>query len=631
MFGRGLRWFLPLVAIAVGLWLAFHPNVGWVFRLHLSQLLHPADKGGYWEAIFGGSRSDCIGPGACRSFLTQLAQRHPDDFRLQLSVRLLTSSSQDEQALLDMLPRFGDRAELLAHILRLLAPRIAVRRHETQVMNLRVHLPWQSSFGGPLGAPPRMVFTPRFSFPPSSEYERWFTWDRRDLYGLWMRLFVPLPPSQEELALYKAGKNRPARLATFIRLAQRGEQLDPDNAFFPAMLAAAYFAQRKDTEAIEALLRASRKTRWEDYTSSQTESLIYLYTLVSGKPLALSLAMVCSMMEFRHDSVLVILADVAKYAAYLQDVEGNTSRGAEIRLAVLRLGSLMRSQAHYAYTAHVGTDIHRIAIQLLPELSIEEVLPFSSVDAQHRQFAEHLRRLGRVDEVKWVSKELQTDTLARDIVRKGAVKVEPVWKLVGEIGNSWRNSFRLLMLTVVLTCLWLACVVAERFLRGHPLVAYAALPMTLLIAFVWLRRSDVLSFTVELWLGARWFMEDRELPDFLVSILSFLRQHLGSFGPYALDARQISIAWVGSTAFATLFVVGVLSLPDLIRGQPIHRAVVDGMRRNGLLVASLLFLLYVWNAWNVASMEQRASDVLQQLLYREPQYYAQLLGTKWPD
>lgn len=112
------------------------------------------------------------------------------------------------QNLRGLFDRFGDRPSLCAHILRYSTlSGVSIRRRE-------------ETLG--VGAPP----------PPQ-----------------------PPPP--------------PEVLAEFDRVAAQGERLDPDNAFFPMMRAVGYFAGKRDREAVQALLRASRKSRYDDYTNEE--------------------------------------------------------------------------------------------------------------------------------------------------------------------------------------------------------------------------------------------------------------------------------------------------------------------------------------------------------------------------
>src|SRR5207302_1219566 len=57
----------------------------------------------------------------------------------------------------------------------------------------------------------------------------------------------------------------PEQLAAFDREAAKGEELEPENAYFPFIRSVGLFAGRKDDEAVAALVRASTKPTWEEH------------------------------------------------------------------------------------------------------------------------------------------------------------------------------------------------------------------------------------------------------------------------------------------------------------------------------------------------------------------------------
>ena len=61
-----------------------------------------------------------------------------------------------------------------------------------------------------------------------------------------------------------------------------GESRDTDNAFWPAMLSATYFAAHRDEEAISALTRAAHKPRWDAYLYEEVLGQWRLYSATYG-------------------------------------------------------------------------------------------------------------------------------------------------------------------------------------------------------------------------------------------------------------------------------------------------------------------------------------------------------------
>lgn len=630
MLWRWLRLALLIVAIAAGGGLVFHRDAYWVFRLQLRQLLHQADTARYCQwAGFRTLYEEDTPAGAYQSRLQHAAQQHPNDYRAQLAASLLHRSAEREQLLLELLPRFGERPALLAHILRFHAKKMHISRPEADIMHRTVQLNWFPFMGGPIAGVPPIggAPVPKAQPPFLDLYSLIFS--KQDMYTLWLRLFVPPLPSQSSLSSERLSSQQ---LATFIQIAKRGEQVDPGNAFFPAMLAAAYLAERRDAEAIDALLRAGRKTRWEDYTNDEIESFIHLHTLASGTMLSLNRLIFLYETLFHYTTALRVTARTAVYLAYLSDVDGNPEQGAQIRLALLHVGELMRVQAHRAPMAVIGCTITYIGAQAMPELSIGEIRPKNPYSDRAQRLARYLRRLGKLQEARWATEQLQVAQTARTILEMGSSKMASLASLFVELGSAWRASFRWLVLSLMLWCLWIVCTMTDQLWRNRAHATCIALGITLIAILAWLRRSELLPFTAEMWLTSYMFAQNDLAPPGVISyVLDFLRQTLGLYSDAEADIRSVCFAWVAGFTFAALFLIGVMSLPLLVRDHPLYRVIIDGIRSNGPLLASLFFLLYVLSVLYTASQEHRASEMLHQLMYREPQYYAHLLGTKWPD
>ncbi len=142
------------------------------------------------------------------------AQQHPDDFEIQLSYALiqqwLSGGSGANPALYDLLLRFPERPELYATILRLEFQQFVLHRQEGERL-----------FGGNPG--------------------------------------------------HKPAQTRMAQQV--LQLAREGEQVDPQNGFFPMVQAVALFELRRDAEALRALQRAARLPRWNDHATIEAIAL----------------------------------------------------------------------------------------------------------------------------------------------------------------------------------------------------------------------------------------------------------------------------------------------------------------------------------------------------------------------
>ena len=147
-----------------------------------------------------------------------------------------------------------------------------------------------------------------------------------------------------------------------MRLAlSNGERQDPDNVFWPAMLAATYFAAGRDAQALDALARCDRKTRWDSYIYEEILGQWRLYSLAYGDHGATQKIGPLSVIAFPHLRELRRTAEMARWHADREAARGNIREAIQIRHHVLRLGVLLRDTATWAYEALYGTDLTLIA------------------------------------------------------------------------------------------------------------------------------------------------------------------------------------------------------------------------------------------------------------------------------
>ena len=227
-------WVRFLVALAVLVFSAlfFVPQTGWILRTQLRMLASTLPEKALMLSLgiepekVGLSKEESARVKALtKQRLSQVAERFPDDERLQIAFVLATSEHDLlPDRLRDLLRRFPNSPMLHAAILRYDCLK-------------RIHL------------------------------------DRKELYLL---SESPVPT--------KLLRSDPRHLVAFEGIAAKGERIDPDNAFFPMMRAVALFAAHRDEEALQALMRASRKSRWDDYALDEFEGIKRLWEDAFGKP-----------------------------------------------------------------------------------------------------------------------------------------------------------------------------------------------------------------------------------------------------------------------------------------------------------------------------------------------------------
>lgn len=120
-------------------------------------------------------------------------------------------------------------------------------------------------------------------------------------------------------------------------------------------------------------------------------------------------------------------------------------------------------------------------------------------------------------------------------------------------------------------------------------------------------------------------------PGIITQFLEWLRQRLGIGGGGEMNLRQLRIALLTGFEMLLLVLVAVIALRQPARGHHGGSALLEGMRRYGLSLASVLFLLYALSLLAAARTERLASEVLYRTAHGEAHYDARLLGTKLPD
>ncbi len=140
-----------------------------------------------------------------------------------------------------------------------------------------------------------------------------------------------------------------------------GEARDSDNAFWPAMLAAAYFAAHRDEEALNALTRAAHKPRWDAYLYEEVLGQWRLYSATYGDHGAMQKIGPLSMIDFPHLYEIRHAVEMARWHAERAVEAGHDEEAMRIRRNLALLGIIMRETASWSYEALIGTDIILLA------------------------------------------------------------------------------------------------------------------------------------------------------------------------------------------------------------------------------------------------------------------------------
>jgi hypothetical protein len=164
----------------------------------------------------------------------------------------------------------------------------------------------------------------------------------------------PTPDADPTVRSLKAGR-RDVRLMEWALKA--GERDDPTNAFWSAMLATTYFAAMRDDEALRALARAARKSRWDTYLYEEVLGQWRLYSTAYGDQGAMQKIGPLSLLAFPHVREMRHMAEMARWYADRAAAQGKEAEAIRIRANLFSLGLIMRNTAQWAYEALCGMEL----------------------------------------------------------------------------------------------------------------------------------------------------------------------------------------------------------------------------------------------------------------------------------
>jgi hypothetical protein len=175
---------------------------------------------------------------------------------------------------------------------------------------------------------------------------------------------VELRGSQATPEHQRLARSIPARLrdVELMEWALRsGEKRDPDNGYWPAMLAVTYFAALRDEEALQALSRSARTSRWDSYLYEEVLGQWRLYSAAYGDNGAAQKIAPLSLIAFPHLRELRHTAEMARWYADRAAAAGRPNEAIRIRRNLVWLGALIREKTLWVYEALYGTDLTMIA------------------------------------------------------------------------------------------------------------------------------------------------------------------------------------------------------------------------------------------------------------------------------
>lgn len=533
--------------------LALLPDTGWLVRTQWHTLLssRPATVA-LREWRLEAARSP--DPAWLRGRLAAVARQHPDDYLLQLAWTL----EQEHPSRVDLrslLPRFGRRPALLAHILRYdTAGRMRIQRSE------------------------------EWAFAPAAE--------RPNPASL-------TPPSAQHLRAYE-------------QIADLGERVDPDNAYFPLMRAVGLFAARRDEEAMEAIRRASRKPRWDDYLWEEKEARLHLLQVAFGKQLAISQFLNGYAVIEAHWLSIRSLGRMVRYLAHELEKRGNAQEAADLRLVLLRCTSRIRSQSSTSVGSLVALSTASVAttVSSSPRSARETEVQYR--ERLQREFLATLRRLGREADARWAEWEFRAMEETHALLREGTSPRQ--WlRMPLRWVRAWTANLLWLWLLMGTALLWGVYAMVARTALQQGLAPYGVLVVTVFLAG-----------------GAVLLSPAAEFPAQMLAVLAYMVRAEGSQPEFVVIPPLLArVAAAALVSFLLLMLGTLVGIWGILRGGEPNQTLVEGMRRSAPFLIGLLAVLYTLSLVHTARLEGEWQRYLQAWRQHEGKFYAVQLGKRW--
>ena len=227
----------------------------------------------------------------------------------------------------------------------------------------------------------------------------------------------------------RVGRNSPTNLALFQENAERGERADPENAYFTAMLAVSLFAERRDSEAQDALRRAAAAQRWEDCSIFEMRGTLALSEAVYGRRGVITQLAQGASVTYPQFATMRSLARTAIGKAIERERAGDSPTGFDLRRSVARIGALMQEKRGSYVGSQTGSAVVSAA-SIFPggviAVKPPNLTPEQWTARREQDYGDYLSRIGHADEAVWYERQQQEGRAQEELRRKASGKA--VWE-----------------------------------------------------------------------------------------------------------------------------------------------------------------------------------------------------------
>lgn len=418
----------------------------------------------------------------------------------------------------------------------------------------------------------------------------------------------------------------PGDVEEFDRECIAGERLDPQNAFFPMMRAIGLFETHQDFAAINEIERAAACPGWTEYLDDEFNGQLALQSEAFGEPGPMPRATFAAAILLPHLASIRGAAKVAMYEAMEAEKAGHLSDGLQIRTAVRRVGSLMRSDSRNLIGSLVGISLVKVSMMRLagspvgPKTDI--FMDKASREVFLHDYDAYLSAAGATDERASVHAEIDACAKTRAITSAGLQKSVFETDAISVFELSLTDMITLS--TVVwlaaiggLICL-MAAVAGSKPIKRIPRIGRFSVVSVLTLAAgaclvaVLIQQAEGCVGTFARLSQLLWFTSEDGNPSGHRALQLLCDGYLGI---------------IAVIPVVTLITLGVLCL---IWRAPLAAGVARGIRGCIVPLCSVLIIGYAVLAPITAAYERRLDSEFTESFTHEGRTMARLVGAEWP-
>ncbi|MFZ4782321.1 MAG: hypothetical protein ACOYLC_08405 [Armatimonadaceae bacterium] len=253
----------------------------------------------------------------------------------------------------------------------------------------------------------------------------------------------------------------------------RGEKLDPENAFWPLMMASVHLAAHEDAQALTSLARAAKKPVWREYVQDEVAMHREYAEFRYGEQGYLGELVRQTSILFPHYAQLRGLSRALVGQAILLEQAGRAQDALTIRMALRRVSLKISLQSTSDIGSLVGIAMHSIAtsrVNGIPPIkaksgkdgTTEESRKAATLGNMHR-YRDHVRVVGQAGEATAAMRDVDKLTDYRAQLMLGT---DSDWeKLFGNIQQSLVGAGGVLAASMNIAWLMLLGILASVVIR----------------------------------------------------------------------------------------------------------------------------------------------------------------------